>query len=276
MSTIHFSLTGKKITENPGTKTPAHFEWNVKNIGDVIVNPTHARVNITMGGVHLEADIGAPQVWDDTGRGPMGWLTSLPIPLSWFVYSLGSPVRQYKWTELKSGKSVSGTGFVHMEKNWGRTFPEGWIWAEGMNNDRTVVFAATYGPVGFGPVGVPGHLIGYRNYEKQISVDFRPDNSYLSKTFDGCTGFANFTLHSVTWKLTIDIRTAPDTYSECLLGPMTNGFDHVCQESYVGHAQIKVYKRKYLSYQLVDTQQLDLVALEFGGTFSCNNVCVVR
>ena len=49
-------------------------------------------------------------------------------------------------------------------------------------------------------------------------MDFRPDNSYLSKKYDGCKGFAEFTMYSPKWKVSLNIRTDPHTYSNCLLG----------------------------------------------------------
>jgi len=277
MKHVHLTVgEGKNVSEDPSLKTPAHFTWKVPNVGYVDVKPSTSNVNVTIGDVRLEADIGAPHLWDESGRGPMGWLGSLPLPLSWFVYSLGSPVNHYKWTELKTGKSMTGKGFVHMEKNWGKSFPKGWIWAEGMAPDGNVAFAATYGPVGFGPIGVPGHLIGYRNFKKGISIDFRPDNSYLSKTYDGCKGSALFTLYAVWWKVTINLTTSPQTYSECLLGPMSNGFRPVAQESYVAQAHITVYKRNYLKWDMLDSQLLHLAALEFGGAFSCHKKCEAK
>jgi hypothetical protein len=34
--------------------------------------------------------------------------------------------------------SFSGSGFVHMEKNWGAAFPEQWVWAQGISGDGKV------------------------------------------------------------------------------------------------------------------------------------------
>ena len=59
------------------------------------------------------------------GSGPEGWLTSLPfLPLHWFVYSTGS-TGTYSWTE--SNNSFSGQALAHQEKNWGDSFPPGWV-----------------------------------------------------------------------------------------------------------------------------------------------------
>jgi len=271
-------LDGQKISKNPDTTSPADFNWSVQHVGHVTVHPTSSNINVTIGSVRIEADIGKPLVWDASGRGPMGWLLNLPfIPLSWFVYSLGSPVKRYKWTDLKTGDIRTGVGYVHVEKNWGNSFPEGWIWTQSISADGTIAFAATYGPVGFGPVNVPGHLIGYRNYKKDISLDFRPDNSILHPSFDGCAGVANFTLYTLQWKVELVIQASPASFSDCLLGPMKNGFRPVAQESYTAHAHITVYKRGWsFSWNEVDKQFVDMTALEFGGTFSCEKKCVPK
>ena len=59
------------------------------------------------------------------GAGPEGWLTHLNIlPLHWFVYSIGSK-GTYSWTE--SNNSFSGQALAHQEKNWGKSFPPGWV-----------------------------------------------------------------------------------------------------------------------------------------------------
>jgi hypothetical protein len=31
---------------------------------------------------------------------------------------------------------LTGEGFAHMEKNWGRAFPDKWVWAQGMRLNR--------------------------------------------------------------------------------------------------------------------------------------------
>lgn len=31
---------------------------------------------------------------------------------------------------------LTGEGFAHMEKNWGRAFPDKWVWAQGMHLNR--------------------------------------------------------------------------------------------------------------------------------------------
>ncbi len=32
---------------------------------------------------------------------------------------------------------VAGRGLAHMEKNWGHSFPDGWIWAQGMGSGQS-------------------------------------------------------------------------------------------------------------------------------------------
>ena len=82
---------------------------------------------------------------------------------------------------LEDGQTISGNALVHMEKNWGDSFPSGWLWLQGVNAEEQKVpksideeldqvsFAVTYGPVRFYVVDVPGHLGGFRHKAKVIT-----------------------------------------------------------------------------------------------------------
>lgn len=41
-------------------------------------------------------------------------------------------------TQAGAALQYSGTGFAHMEKNWGDAFPEQWVWAQGVSRDGKV------------------------------------------------------------------------------------------------------------------------------------------
>lgn len=66
-------------------------------------------------------------MWKDDGSGPAGWTDILPLPLHWFVFSTGSTINKYIFVENR--KYETGSGHLHMEKNWGQSFPSAWIWA---------------------------------------------------------------------------------------------------------------------------------------------------
>lgn len=76
----------------------------------------------------------------DLGPGPEGPLAALKylLPLHWYVWSVSSDAEVYieRVQSKKDGENVyersevvySGKGRAHMEKNWGATFPTGWVW----------------------------------------------------------------------------------------------------------------------------------------------------
>ena len=37
-----------------------------------------------------------------------------------------------------TNEPLAGKGFAHMEKNWGREFPDKWVWAQGMRLNRSM------------------------------------------------------------------------------------------------------------------------------------------
>ena len=63
-----------------------------------------------------------------------GFAAAVPAALTglhWFVHSLATPMR---FSLCQPGVPVvHGAAVAHFEKNWGRSFPSAWIWAQGLN-----------------------------------------------------------------------------------------------------------------------------------------------
>jgi hypothetical protein len=53
------------------------------------------------------------------------------LPLHYFVHSFGSPTRYA--LKAENSAAIKGSGFTHMECNYGDMFPDGWIWAQGFS-----------------------------------------------------------------------------------------------------------------------------------------------
>lgn len=261
---------GDAVTQNPSPSTPTNFTFTDGGATKIKIDDAGASISCDAGGAHLEARLGRPASWG--GRGPMGVLDLLPgMPLFWFVHSLHSPIIEYKLTQKQSGKVLmqGKDGYAHMEKNWGRSFPQGWIWIEGIEPESKASLAITYGPVGFGPVNIPGHLIGYRDPMSKYSVDFRPSNSFATVEHDACNGRLNMSVKMLVppfYKMTLSIRAPLTTFSDRLFGPMNNGFRPVCQESFAATAQVKLFS---WTGSLVSEKSFKMAALEFGGKFMC-------
>lgn len=78
-------------------------------------------------------------LWDahKSEKGPEGWARYVSIiPTHWYVYSLGS-VADYSFSNAEKNIKTEGTGYGHVEKNWGQTFPAGHVWLQAFSADNT-------------------------------------------------------------------------------------------------------------------------------------------
>lgn len=277
-STIQLNITvnGQPVTHNPDKESKADFKWVVNNGnegGSFMQSGDKTDFNFRLGEWTLRGAGGPHVPWNSDGSGPEGWLSDLPLPIHWFVYSLRSPLISYDLQNTKTGKSIHGSnGAVHLEKNWGESFPKKWIWSEGISRgDDNVTFAISGGLVGFSVISVDAYLIGYRNPSAGLSLDFRPDNSVVTAKIDGCSGAVSLTVRSLSHKVEFQIFGSPKTFSSCLFGPETKGFERACVESYDATATVVVSQMSLFGfmYKVVDKRIITNAALEFGG----NNVC---
>ena len=108
--------------------------WWSDEHGGMVVEGDRALLDVRVAGLRLAANVSAPRVpWDaarpDTA-GPEGWLARTGLlPCHYFVHSFGSPAR---YRLLRRGALVAGGGAAtaHAERNYGDTFPTGWVWAQ--------------------------------------------------------------------------------------------------------------------------------------------------
>ena len=152
---------GFAISRNPDRKSLPDFNCAVPNYVNVTVKSRDTFINVDLDEAFLSAKISFHTPWAArNGEGPMGILEKLPLPLYWFVYSLASRVTEYTFIDKRNNKRITNSGgnvFAHMEKNWGSSFPSGWIWAQGFAYKRrkhnqkqksiNSVFALEYGPI---------------------------------------------------------------------------------------------------------------------------------
>lgn len=263
------------VVENPDDRSPSFFSWET-TFGTFRQNGNITKLRFVFGKYAFRAVVGTPVPWGPDGEGPEGWINKLPfIPLHWFVFSLRSPIISYELTNSENGKLISGNnGVVHMEKNWGVSFPKGWVWSQGVT-PMNVSFALSGGLVTLAHVTTTQFLFGYRNPAKNITLNFRPGNSFFSSSHDGCSGRFEITIKSLflTRKVALSAFAKPKTFSDCLYGPEVTGFRPVCTESYDAAVKVTVYERSYLTWKTVDEQILKKSALEFGGEYTCKGKC---
>ena len=277
---LNITVKGRQVTRNPDTKSPANFEWmtnNGKEGGSLIQENDETNFDFRIGDWTLRGAAGHHVPWNEDGSGPEGWLGNLPLPLHWFVYSVKSPLTFFQLQNVKTGKTIRGAnGAVHLEKNWGKSFPKKWIWSEGISRDNTnITFAISGGLVDLSVISVDAYLTGYRNPLVGLDLSFRPDNSIVSTTIDGCKGNVSVRVNSLSHVVEFQIFASPKTFSSCLFGPELSGFQRACVESYDAIATVTISQRHFfgLEYKLLDKREIPNVALEFGGNNVCNNKC---
>lgn len=267
---------GRPVTHNPDDRSPPDFSIQFGSSGTFDVSPNQTvRVDVTVGNMKLYIQGSNPEPWGPDGQGPEGWLEHLPLPLHWFVYSLGSDVSAYVLTNVDSGRVLSGTkAHLHMEKNWGESFPSAWIWAQGITVSK-VVLALSGGVVDFEKIGlnVTSFLVGYRNPAKGVVINFTPANSVTSFSHNGCVGAVSLNVTGLDHRLAINIGSLPGYMSQCILGPEKNGFKPACVESYGARASVRVYKRVDFHFNEIDRAEMQNVGLEFGGKYVCTTKC---
>lgn len=277
---LKVTVKGHAVLEDPDVKTPPNFKWQVSHndTGGYFeqVNGS-TNFNFRLGDMTLRGEASDPHYWREDGTGPEGWLVYLPLPLHWFVFSLRSKVVHYELQNITSGVVVRGRrGTVHLEKNWGKSFPRRWIWSQGVSSTDNSSFALSGGTVDFYGLSVNAYLVGYRNPSAGISLDFQPVNSFVSAEIRGCDGKVGMSINSLMYRVEIKLSAPLKTLSGCLLAPEVSGFRGACVESYDATAEISVFKRKLIFFpaELIQKQVFHGAALEFGGTYVCNNTCL--
>ena len=266
-SDVKVRVKGRPVHENPDRSAAVNFTWTATNNTSSVffqTNATTTLFQVKLGKVSLDGELSSPVPWGKDGEGPEGWADYLPLPLHWFVYSSCSAVVFYKFSVGGEVVYEGRRGTAHMEKNWGKSFPEAWIWSQGISPQNTS-YAISGGPLELGPIPVTAYLFGYRNPNKNISINFHPYDSVVSVTKNGCQGFVNVTAEGLVHTVSLFVTADPLSFSRCLYGPESRGFRPVCKESYDASATVSVFKHK----NLIDKQFIANAALEFGG----KNVC---
>ncbi|XP_053375726.1 uncharacterized protein LOC128545959 [Mercenaria mercenaria] len=280
LNDLNITVKGQPVQSDPDKTAPPDFKWQVNSGsqgGYFEQKGGITTFNFRLGDLILRGKATNPSYWNDQGTGPEGWLINLPLPLHWFVYSLRSELSSCEIQNVTSGAVTKVyTGAVHLEKNWGNSFPRQWIWSEGVSFDNdNATFAMSGGLVDFPFLSVNAYLIGYRNPMKKLSLDFRPVDSLISTQIDGCTGNVSVSVYSLRYKLDINLVAPVATLSSCLLGPEMHGFVRACVESYDATATIQIYERNLLlfGYKLIEQKKFEKIALEFGGMHVCGGKC---
>ena len=214
--------------------------------------------------------------------GPMGpiLLLSNLLPLNWHVLCTSS---RASYAFSYAGKSQFGTGTSHVEKNWGKSFPPGWIWSQSFSSIGTKQEKSLCIAGGSALLGIQAYLVGYRS--ALLHWDFQPPFSmalwklspFMSVQHDSEAGTFSLTVRTFTRKLSIEVDTPNDSFIG-IACPYPDGHRPMhAFESFAGNTWIQAWGRKYpwQRWELLEegscgqsSEGLPCSALEFGGSLS--------
>lgn len=258
------------------------FSIRAEGIGEMAVTPDILEYRIAYDDLKVTLKLAGHTPWlpRKPFSGPMGYIANLwnLLPLCWHVRSISSHA---EYDISHAGRQLSGTGIAHVEKNWGVSFPRGWIWCQAFpsasSEGRSICLAG-----GTALPGVHAYLIGYRS--PKVNWDFRPPYSmaigpispFLSVQIDSQHGTIRLATWTLKRKLCINITAPPDSFFSISV-PFKYGHQlGYAFESFQAKVWIQAWYRMWPwdEYTCIDEgycgASLDgsgCAALEFGGSF---------
>ena len=297
---------GNSASSDLGAAPPGgpHLSWWSDAHGGMRVDGDAAVVELALPrGVRIVANISASRVpWDvkrPNEAGPEGWLarTSL-LPCHYFVHSFGSRASYALWRGGAVRPALTGSALTHVERNWGDSFPTGWVWAQAAARNGSAYLVLTGGRFVIGPLTTDSYVIGLRGnfggsvggggdggeegVDRELSWDFRTTD--LDRVVDSrrpCEGVLSINASSRNGRrwLQLELRAHPRSFGERIPVPTNEeGFSDQpgCRESQTASLSISAWEKRRSGGRrdaLEVVQRLrtvvPLAVLEFGGNFQC-------
>lgn len=215
----------------------------------------------------VELRINGQTPWSRANWGPEGMAEYLGplLPLHWSVFSVKSNVTaKYTLGNYDKSNIFESRGIAHMEKNWGSSFPQMWIWAQSFSDDHEIVLAG-------GDIGVASNLMP-RIYlalirTKNVELNWFPSDALLRPLrvkLDPKNGKLVAYGFQRGLMIVLNFNAMQDTFSKVQC-PTVNGFVDDSIESYSANMQLEIRNmRSGVLIERVSVKQK--AALEFGGS----------
>ncbi len=258
-------IDGIPVSANPKPYSISEFEWIAEGFG--IITQDSININIPdVVEVHIQTRNRLPFNVFTPETGPYGTIDLLPLPLRWWIQSLGSDA-QYEYTIHDGGtfETVNGVGYAHLEKNWGTAFPIGWIWAQGIAEDNQAQFVMSTAEVDFGFFSINSWIAAFRSPILQWDFMFNMPEVQVYMEQDACEGYFLFEITDPTRQLIIDASAPPNTFGAVSI-PSPEGFT---PDSGLESFSATVHVHAYENGLLLEHQIFSNAALEFGTAFTC-------
>jgi hypothetical protein len=261
---------GRPVSRDPRPSAVAEFAWTAEGVGRV--TSTSIELRDPTNEWRFVATLKPPRLtlaWDAL-LGPAGPATLLrALPLQWFVY--GQSLEASWRFERRDGTvivSESG-GRAHFEKNWGKKFPERYVWLQGYDHRQDASIAAAGGAIAFSQ-DIKQELDPYLvlvNHGGRRWV-FAPTNGAVlgRNTVDSCDGSVRLRMTSLDGELELLARAPRKSFGTILI-PTGSGFEPGSEQSFTAQIRATIRTRSG------ETIALDIpsAALEFGGGHKCTS-----
>lgn len=268
-------VNGQPVARNPAPGDLTRFEW-IADGPQAIGTVTEDSVEMSIPGsvdVRILTTDRIPWDREDPLAGPERFLTSLPLPLHWYVQSLGSDAH-YEYT-VHGGRTIRGTGYAHLEKNWQKEFPIGWVWLQGIaeGNEAQVVGSIAKVDLGNGAIIDPW-IVGYRSPGLTWDFPFFVPGTSAVTEMDACAGTFRMRLRDPFRTLILEASAPPDSFGDVSI-PTEDGFvPERGGESFTATIEASAFWHIPLGDLAevefpVEERTFYNAALEFGNGFEC-------
>ncbi|KAI0337605.1 hypothetical protein BDW22DRAFT_860799 [Trametopsis cervina] len=260
------------------------FSVSMQGVGSMRVGAEMVEYKVSVPDANLQVDLTltnrVPWWQRDVLSGPMGFLSRLSplLPLNWHVYSTASSAA---CTISHNGRKRHATGVAHTEKNWGTSFPPGWIWSQSFGNAKAARSLSLAG--GEALPGVEAYLIGYRSsklawdFTPPFAVAVGPISPFMTVRRDSAAGTIDLVVSTFTKKLAMNMSAPPDSFMG-IAAPLKDGHRPMFAfESFQARTRVQAWERRWpwQKWTLVEEGECGVSddgspcsALEFGGSYS--------
>lgn len=271
-------IDGQPVSKDPNPRLPSDFEW-ITTGPQAFGTVTEESVEVSIPDVidvSIQTTNRIPWATRRPLAGPEGILFFLPLPLHWYIQSLGSDA-EYEYTLYEEGGSetVSGVGYAHLEKNWQKEFPMGWVWAQGIAEDNEAQFVASIAKVDLGnDTIIDPWIVGYRTPHFSWNFKFFVPGSVVTTEMDACAGTFHLKARNFFRTLTFDAFAPPDSFGDVSI-PTEDGFvPQKGGESFSATVEVSASWHLPLGGLSdiefpIEQRVFHNAALEFGNAFEC-------
>jgi hypothetical protein len=275
----HYLNREEIVNRDPMPSDRASYRWKSMAVGEFTSENIHLNFKDN---IWIKARWTDVVPWGTSGLGPEGIVSLFrAFPLHWFVYSLGSPVEFEAQipdvVDTAKRTKVVGRGYAHLEKNWGVSFPDSYVWmqAQRVESGKTIALAGGH-PFNIAGLKPEAWLVGYRS--ELYNYNFGPQNigTVFSSQVDACEGKFKLVSAHLDRKLVVEAQARRDSFGGISI-PKRSGFEsNGSEQSFQTQIVTRLYEVMPFGLgggteRLLEQTIFKTGAVEFGGSFKCSD-----